>query len=88
MEQSSFQAGATLTSKTSSGSDLVDYTRRDPSTVLLAVTDQELLALKGALLEANEAIRDDMAFSARIGISREEAQRLFDQVIEARRLLA
>jgi len=65
----------------------VDYTLKGDK-VCLVVTDRELLALKGALLEANEGIRDDMAFSARVGVPREEVERLFDEVIAARRLLS
>lgn len=54
--------------------------------VRLVVSDEELLAIKGALLEADEAIRDDMAFSARVGVPREKVRRLLDLVVEARRL--
>jgi hypothetical protein len=56
--------------------------------VRLLVSDRELLAFKGALLEADEAIREDTAFSARVGVKREVARRLFDEVVEARRLIA
>jgi hypothetical protein len=66
----------------------MDYDITDDGRVRLTVTDRELLGLKGALLEASEAIRDDMAFSARLGVTRDEADVLFDAVVAARRLLA
>jgi hypothetical protein len=59
-----------------------------PEQVRVVVNESELLALKGALLEADEAIPDDMAFSARVGVSRSEARELFSRVVEAMRLLA
>jgi hypothetical protein len=64
----------------------VDFEAEPDGRVKLLVSDRELLALKGGLLEADEAIRDDTAFSARVGVSREVARRLFDEVVAARRL--
>jgi hypothetical protein len=38
-------------------------------------------------MEANEAIRDDMAFSARVGVPRSEVEELFAEIVAARRLI-
>jgi hypothetical protein len=66
---------------------MMEYAEHDRGRISLFVTERELIALKGALLEADEAIRDDMAFSARVGATRHEVRRLFDEVIAALRLL-
>jgi hypothetical protein len=66
----------------------VEFEAETDGRVRLLVSDRELLAFKGALLEADEAIRDDTAFSARVGVDRTMARRLFDEVVEARRLAA
>jgi hypothetical protein len=64
----------------------MDYKANDDGRVCLTVSDRELLALRGGLVEADEAILDDMSFSARVGIPREEVRSLLDQVIAARQL--
>jgi hypothetical protein len=66
----------------------VDYELARDGRVALMVDATELLALKSALMETDEAIRDDVAFSARVGVQRNEVRRLFDDVVAARRLLA
>jgi hypothetical protein len=45
----------------------MEFTAEPDGRVRLLVTDRELLAFKGALMEADEAIHDDIAFSARVG---------------------
>jgi hypothetical protein len=65
----------------------MEYSLKDRDTVCLVVTDRELLALKGGLMEADEAIHDDMAFSARLGVPREEVEKPRTELVAARRLL-
>lgn len=53
---------------------------RDDGTAVLALGLAELQAIRGCLIEASEAITDEVAFSARVGASREEVALLRKQI--------
>jgi len=52
-----------------------------PEKAIVELTVREIQLIRGCLLEADEAIRDDAAFSARVGASRVESVALFDAIV-------
>jgi homogentisate 1,2-dioxygenase len=63
----------------------MDSARIDDDHVQLVVTHGELQALRSALLESDEAISDDVAFSARLGVPRWMIRRLWIETVYAQR---
>lgn len=56
-----------------------------PASAIVELTAREVQLIRGSLLEADEAIRDDVAFSARVGATRAESVALFDAIVVLQR---
>lgn len=65
----------------------MDFRSDGSGRVILVANETELIAVKGALLEADEAIRDDTAFSARVGATRTAVRHLREQMVAALRMI-
>ena len=64
----------------------MDFSKEESGKVTLRVSPEELELIRGSLLVASDAISDEVAYHARVGVPKASWRPLFEDVVHAQRL--